>query len=95
MKRMTTRVVYNDEHCPFVISKEAVAWLKAKGFSGKFNDKDGVGFRLNVFAHGPAKDWFAILQRLTAQLHLLSGFAPILPRRSVSLRIPRRPARRP
>ena len=95
MKRMTTMVVYNDEHCPFVISKEAVAWLKAKGVSGKFNDKDGVVFHLGDFAHDPAKDWLAILQRLTGKVHLIAGFAPILPRRCVSLRIPRCPARRP
>lgn len=42
MKTKITKVVYNDEYCPFVISKEAVAWMKARGYSGKFNDKDGT-----------------------------------------------------
>lgn len=38
----TTKVVYNDEFCPFVLSREAIEWIRAKGYKGKFNDKDGV-----------------------------------------------------
>lgn len=42
MNTKTTKVVYNDEYCPFVISKEAIVWMKARGYSGKFNDRDGT-----------------------------------------------------
>ena len=42
MRKETIKVVYNDEYCQFVLSQEAIDWMRTRGFSGKFNDRDGA-----------------------------------------------------
>ena len=32
MKVNVTKVVYNDEFCPFVLFREAFEWIRAKGY---------------------------------------------------------------